>query len=336
MLKICFSTDGGLGLGMGHVQQSVTLAKELRAARPDGSISFLTKSDLPVIRMIQEAGFEVTRLDDDQAILQRLTALAPNTIVFDKLDVAEDLARDIREKLAAKLIIFTNLTAANKHAHVAVTADIGSQFKNVTYTDHETGTRYYYGPKYWVLRRDFYEYQRLEKPPPKETRSVLLIFGGSDPANVTSVVLDVLLDLSDARRIDMVLGAHFGHDEAVRRVLASHPAKAGTVTLHRNIKNVAELMYKADLTIASPGLSAFEALRVGTPVIVVPQDALQRDTYRGFMRMVTREDVGELGGMIARSEFTYPREDAIRAMEIGEGIPELLDEILKPVEREQA
>lgn len=324
-------------MGMGHVQQSTTLARELRTK---ADVCFLTKSDDTVLTAIRESGFEATRLQSDAEILQHLTKLNPDVIVFDKINVEEKLARDIKRTLKAGLVIFTNLTGANKYADVAVlqrsadlTADIGNRFKNVAYTDNDTNTLYYYGPKYWVLRPEFYEYKSKGKVSSCKPEHILLTFGGSDPSNLTSAVLDELLGLDRMLWIDVILGAHFGHDDSVKHVLERHPRKRANVTVHRNIKNVADLMYKADLTVTSPGLSMFEALCVGTPIIVIPQDALQRDTYRGFMHILERDEISKLGGMIERAEFTYPHEEHIAMMKIGEGVSELVEVILRSVKR---
>jgi spore coat polysaccharide biosynthesis predicted glycosyltransferase SpsG len=317
-------------MGMGHVQQATTFAKELRA---EADITFLTKSDDAVLTAIRESGFPATGLGSDAEILHHLTSLDPDIVVFDKIDVDEKLARAIKLTLKASLVIFTNLTEANSHADIAVTADIGSRFENVSYTNEQTNTRYFYGPKYWVLRPEFHDYKEKAKAYSGKPKQILLIFGGSDPSNLTSAVLEELLGMDEVPLVDVILGVHFGHDEFVDRILARFPAKRARITVHRNVRNVAALMYRADLTVASPGLSAFEALRVGTPVIVMPHDDLQRDTYRGFMRMLERKEVAKLGGMIERAEFTYPHEDHIATMEIGEGVQELRDAILRSVKR---
>lgn len=324
-------------MGMGHVQQSTTLARELRAK---ADVCFLTKSDDTVLTAIRESGFEATGLRNDAEILQHLTTLNPDIIVFDKIDVEEKLARDIKNALKARLVIFTNLTGANKYADVAVlqratdlTADIGSRFKNVAYTDNDTNTLYYYGPKYWVLRPEFYEYKSKCKVSSRKPEHILLTFGGSDPSNLTSAVLEELLGMDRTLWIDVILGAHFGYDDSVSLAFERYPGKRANVTVHRNIKNVADLMYKADLTVTSAGLSMLEALCVGTPVIVMPHDSLQRDTYRGFMRMLERDEISKLGGMIERAEFTYPHEEHIAMMKIGEGVSELVEVILRSVKR---
>jgi len=313
---------------MGHVQQSTTFAKLLR---DKADISFLTKSDDTTLRIIRESGFAAKQLPSDVAILHELKVLNPDIVIFDKLDVDESLARDINGTLDASLVIFTNLTGANKYADIAVTADIGSRFENVSYVDDKTKTLYYYGPKYWILRPEFYEYHNKGKARSRRVENVLLMFGGSDPLNLTSAALQELLGLDRSLHIDVILGAQFKREADVQSILRRSSDKRKSVTIHRNIKNVAELMFRADLVIGSPGLSVFEALCVGTPVIVMPQDALQRDTYDGFMRMIEKDEAGKLGGMIERADFTYPDDAHIVRMEIGQGVDELVNVILGSV-----
>ena len=329
-VKICFITDGGLQAGMGHVQQSTTFARELRA---NADITFLTKSDETVLAAIREAEFRATGLRSDAEIFHHLEALNPAIVIFDKLDVEERLAGDIKRALQASLVIFTNLTEANKYADIAVTAGIGSDLKNVTYTDKATNTRYYYGPRYWVLRREFYEFKRMGKTPSRKPERILLIFGGSDPLNLTSVVLEKLLNIDQAFLIDVILGAHFSHDEFLNQILGRYSSKRPNVAIHRNIQRVAELMYKADLAIASPGLSMYEALCVGTPVIVMPQNEMQR-TYQQFMKILERDNVEKLADMIDRADFIFPHDSLIAQMEIGEGVHELIDVIMQSTKNE--
>jgi spore coat polysaccharide biosynthesis predicted glycosyltransferase SpsG len=315
---------------MGHVQQSTTFADVLR---DKGEISFLTKSDEVVAAEIGKAGFGVTRLPSDAEIFRHLTELDPDITIFDKIDVSEQLARNIKDRLRTSISIFTNLTAANRYADVAVTAGIGSQFRNISYTDAETGTRYYFGPKYWILRPQFYEYKKRRKTPPRGTDRIVFLFGGSDPANLTCTALAEFLGWSRPFKIDVIIGALYSHEVALRELLFRHPEKSTGVVIHKNITNVAELMYKSDLAIVSPGLSTFESLIVGTPVLVIPQNEMQRDVFRGFMSMVEQDQIAGIRDKIAHGEFTYPQEENVRMMEIGEGVDELRDVILNSVRR---
>ena len=332
--RICVITDGGQQMGMGHVQQSTTLAKALRGT---ADVFFVTKSDEQVVATIREAGFEVDAFTDDEQIFTLLRAAPPDVVLFDKIDVGVDLARQIRADLPSRLVIFTNLTAANAYAHMVVlqrAAELGTdperRFRNEAFTDSSSGTRYFYGPRYWVLRPEFHAYRQLGKRPRRPPQRILLAFGGSDPTNLTSAVLDRLLSGETHYEIDAILGRHFPHQNAVERVLERHPARRQTVTLHRNVSNVAELMHATDLAITAAGMSMFEALCVGTPVIVIPQDALQRDTYRGVIRLLEIDDLVKLGDIIEQGDFTNPDDALIAAMMIGEGLHQLIDSIITP------
>ena len=66
---------------------------------------------------------------------------------------------------------------------------------------------------------------------------------------------------------------------------------------------MAELMYKADLAITAAGMTMFEALCVGTPVIAIPQDQLQKDTYQGVVRMLEIDCLSKLEKMIGTPIF---------------------------------
>ena len=153
MLKICFITDGGGAYGLGHVQQSTTFAQELAKV---AKINFITKSDSTIVSLINKCGFIVFQEKNDEQIYLSLATQDPDIIIFDKIDVSEQLVRSLRESLKAKIVIFTNLSEANKYADIAVLADIGSSFENQHVLDRETGTRCFYGPKYWVLRPEFH------------------------------------------------------------------------------------------------------------------------------------------------------------------------------------
>lgn len=330
-LTICFVVDGGVQIGMGHIQQSITLANRLQVA----TTFFITKSDEMVLRFIREAGFNAARFQDDIEIFECLKSLNPDIIIFDKIDVDEKLAKKIRAELVSRLIIFTNLTGANQHAHIAVLprsenlyVDPISRFKNISYINQITLTHYFFGPKYWILRPEFFEYKKLKKITPKTIEHILVAFGGSDPTNLTCQVLERLLNMNFLYKIDIVLGQKFCFHNEVSTILNKFIDKKENISLHSNIKNMAELLYGANLVITAAGMTMFEALCVGTSVIVIPQDQLQKDTYQGVVRMLEIDCLGDLERMIGDLDFSYSDDPGIMEMNIGEGLQELVDVIL--------
>lgn len=324
-MKIAFITDGGLELGMGHVVQSLSLAKRF-SGKVD--IQFITKSSETIIKKINDSGFYAVHFNTDNEIYNYLKTNEPDIIIFDKLDVNEEFAKRIRYELSSKLVIFTNITSANKFAHIAVTADIGSEFENIKFADNETKTLYFYGPKYWILREEFYKIKNDENTYLDPIRRILLIFGGSDPSNITTSVLKLFFDNNTDYNIDVILGASYGYIDEINNII-NHKEHSNNITIYQNVDNVAQLMYQADLVIASPGLSCFESLCVGTPVVVIPQNELQKETYDGFFSIIGIDEIDQLLKIIEKRKFTYPESEFVKNLEIGNGINEIVDEILK-------
>ncbi|NLV17264.1 MAG: hypothetical protein GXY50_08670 [Syntrophomonadaceae bacterium] len=326
--KIVYIVDGGIKTGLGHVYQSITFAKTLMQV---AEICFLTKSDEIVVTKIKDAGFKISKVYIDSEILDFLRTNKPDIVIIDYIDVAEDLAKYIKKNIQTRLVIFTNLTDANRHADIVVTADIGSNFKNVRFRDKQTNTLYFYGPKYWVLREQFHKLHRQNKPIPKTTDIILVIFGGSDPSNLTTLVVKKLINLPKYIKIDVVIGASFGNHDALNQLLLEYDLANRDITIYKDVPYVAELMYKADLVIASPGLSAFEALHVGTPIIVIPHDLLQKETYQGYFKVIDKDEIEILLDCIMNRDFTYPSHQNIIDMNIAGGTEELIQVIIGDV-----
>ena len=285
-MKIAFVVEGGLEMGMGHISRSITLAEELGDRT---GTCFLTKSDETVVNQITNAGFRTFKLDNDKEVVKLLQEVRPSIVIIDKLDVEEDFAGKLKDCLNTKVVIFANLTAANRYADIVINAVTGSKLKNRKFLDENTDTLYFFGPRYYVLREEFYEFKKKGETLGDKVEKIVLIFGGSDPSNLTPIVLNELLGLSSDFKIDVILGVHFVHFDKLNQVLEEYQAKKESVNVHRDIGNVAELMYKADLVIASPGASLFEALCVGTPVIAIYQNSFQENSFGGALPILKKQ-----------------------------------------------
>ncbi len=328
-MKIAIVTDGNNTVGMGHVYQSLTLANELsKKIDLQSKLFFITKSDSAVVNQLSKSGYDVHQYPNDNSILNALKNEKPDRIIFDKLNVDPVLAKKIKETIDARLIIFTNLTAANQYADVTILADIGSNFKNIYDKNKMTGKVQFWGPKYWLLRPEFYEYHKKKKDQSRRIEKIMLIFGGADSSNITSIVLHELLRMDLAFKITVTLGAAFAHHEELNSIMSGNRFTRSTVQIVENITNVAEIMYESDIVFASPGLSFFEALLVGTPVLGFHQNELQRDTYKGYLTTVDKRELSQLFTIIENKSFIFSNDPFIESMEIGKGKDEIIREIL--------
>jgi spore coat polysaccharide biosynthesis predicted glycosyltransferase SpsG len=328
-MKIAIITDGNNTLGMGHVYQSIVLAGLLLQKNISvNNIIFLTKSKENVLNLIRESGFMVNQYSDDDEIFNALSNENPDRIIFDKLDVSPMLALRIKKNLTGVLIIFTNLTKANEYADITVLARIGSNYKNVVNKDDITKIEYV-GPKFWLLRPEFYILKEKKKVLNDEIKEIMLIFGGSDPANLSSAVLNELLQLDSCFNILLVLGNAFEHNQELNAVVDKNKSSGSKLTIVKNITNVGESMYKSDIVITSPGLSFFEALAIGIPVIVFHQNEQHMNEFDDIIPTLSIAEVHNLRSIINNKSFLYPDDPIIASLEIGDGKDEIINEILK-------
>lgn len=328
-MKIAIITDGSSALGMGHVYQSITLANDLsKKIDINSNIIFLTKSEQNVVNQLSEAGFKVNQYPDDSSIFNSLIKERPHRILFDKLDVSPSLAKQIKDTIPSKLIILTNLTDANKYADITVLADIGSNFKNICEKDPLSGKTHFFGPKYWIMRPEFFEYSMKPKKSFSNVKKIMLIFGGSDQANFTSDVLNILLCMEKKFEILVVIGAAFKHKDKLDAVIKENINTQSSFEIFYNLKTVAKAMHESDVVFASPGLSFFEALAVGTPVLGFHQNELQRDVYKGYLTTLDKTELFKLPLIIENKAFFYPDNPFIESMQIAQGKNEIIDAIL--------
>ncbi len=326
-MKIDIITDGNNQLGLGHIYQTLTLIDYLLEQDSTLDINLYTKSEPSVISLLKRSGCEVTYCSSDREILDLLVQRQAERIIFDKLDVSTELARNIKQLLTAKLFIFTNLTEANNYADVTLLADIGSNFKNIYKKDARSGKVEFFGPKYWILRPEFYRYRLAKKTPLGDVRKIMLIFGGSDPSNFSSAVLMEILKMTMSFQVTLVIGSSFAHTAELERVINGNQSNSD-VSVYQNISNVAEMMSLHDVVFASPGLSFFESIVIGTPVVGFHQNELQKKAYQNVFPTLGKKDIKNISKILVNKNFIFSDNCAIKRMAIGEGKNEILQEIL--------
>lgn len=137
----------------------------------------------------------------------------------------------------------------------------------------------YNGSRYAVLRSEFLngDYQIRER-----ANRVMVMFGGTDPANLTDLAAAALRSIAD--------------EDGGHRLLS------GIDIVHPGDKAaVAERMHQADLLITSGGRTVFEAAAVGIPTIVLCQN--MRETTHSHLG-VGNLDLG-LGTLVDPTTLAY-------------------------------
>ena len=323
IINIAFLTEGSSKIGMGHVYRSITFAKEMMEILGVKAY-FLTKSNLNVVKTIENENFNVIKLNDDDEIVDILEELNINLTIIDNLNFKESILSQIKDKLDIKVMMVDNLTPKNDEYADVVLSLVRSNFKNIDCYNKTINTRYYCGPKYLILRDEFDSFKNKKDLKP-EIEDILLIFGGSDPSNHTSNVLE---KLNNNIRVNIVLGPEFKHFDELDKVNKKIQNK--NVIIHKEPGNIPELMYNADLVITSPGLSMFEAAYVGSPVLAISQNDLQNHYYAplNYKYLLPKSDLDRIEYYLEELSSLERRKDTLRffnELDVGNGKVEVFN-----------
>jgi spore coat polysaccharide biosynthesis predicted glycosyltransferase SpsG/CMP-N-acetylneuraminic acid synthetase len=285
--RVLFRVDGGAALGMGHVYRSLAIADALRASSR-AEIAFLMSADhTEGLLTVSRHGYPVRVVAGrgHETGLEHIRDFAPAILINDlpAIDSAYLTALSHLGATTVNLVdTLTDLESTDHLAQVIVSA---------MHHDRETPEGFYGGPAYAILREQF---RGRSKEVRDEPRLVLLTFGGSDPQGLTLKAARALQALPQGVKLMAVAGPAFSYR---RDFAALEPTLSRRVPLI-NEAAIADLMLDADVVVGSGGMSVYEIAALGTPGIVLGQNAREDQRMREFARYGTIEYLG-LGPEVA-------------------------------------
>ncbi len=281
--RILFRVDGSKVMGMGHVYRSLAIAEALREGSR-AEISFLMSADHSEgIATISKSGYPVRvfRAGGLDSILDSIRDFAPSVVINDLPLVEETYLRSLGRLGTVTINLVDTLDDLERVSRDA-------QFViSVMNEDRETPEGFYGGPAFAILRRHFQGRERAFRDKPAK---ILLSFGGADPQALTVKVARALAPLAREVEIVSVAGPAFPHTavfEALQRTLGANLPLVKGVEVQ-----IADLMLDADLVLCSGGMSVYEIAALGTPGVVLAQNAREDRRMREFSRFGTIEYLG--------------------------------------------
>ncbi|MBL0059186.1 MAG: UDP-2,4-diacetamido-2,4,6-trideoxy-beta-L-altropyranose hydrolase [Elusimicrobia bacterium] len=176
--------------------------------------------------------------------------------------------REILQKSGFRVLWVDDLgSSENCFSDIVVNQNLHA--KPNLYPRREARPRLMLGSRYALLRNEFSAFQRRSARH-STVKRILVSGGGTDPKNITRTVLKALANVPAPRfEIDVLLGG--GYRKAWS--LAGWARRAGVhrVHVHKNPRNIAFLMSRADLGILAAGSTCLEIARLGLPAILVAQ-----------------------------------------------------------------
>lgn len=256
--KIILRTDGEETLGMGHIYRCLSLAYHLTGHK----VLFVTRKDAKLgVERIEASHFPYRLMESDEDFFRIVEEEKPDIVVNDILNTEASYIERLKG-MVPRVVNYEDRGTG---------ADIADAVINALYLDKNQHNRYN-GFKYFFLRDEFLTAN--PKTFSDEVKNVLVMFGGSDPCNLTKKAYTALQNISEEfpnMEFHIITGYGYRFKNEIKDD-AEH-----NIFIHNDVKRVTTLMQEADLAITSQGRTIYELAAMGVPSVVLAQNTREME-----------------------------------------------------------
>jgi UDP-2,4-diacetamido-2,4,6-trideoxy-beta-L-altropyranose hydrolase len=285
--------DASIAMGTGHVMRCLALAQAWQDV--NGDVVFaMAESTAAIARRLQDEGIEIARLecrpgsaDDAEEIASTCQRQCAEWIVVDGYHFDLEYQQRLKDAGLKLLLIDDSGQVGPYIADVVLNQNVHAA--KVSYRNRATDTRLLLGPRYALLRREFRSWCKHQRPVARIARNLLITMGGSDPQNVTAIVLTALRLLKIRElKIKVVVGGSNPHVARLRDLISRLP----NAHLQTDVTKMAELVAWADLAITAGGGTCYELALMGTPMLLFTMAENHAATCRALEQLGAGVHVG--------------------------------------------
>jgi len=255
-MEVVFVTDGGSKSGMGHITRCQSLSSAFKERNL--KCRFIINGDATIQESFKKYNWNENLT---QLILDIKNA---DIVVLDSLSANINVIEEITK--IARVPVFVD-DYRRLHYRRGVVID-WTPFVEDEYKLSNSECTYLLGCNYISLRDAF-----LNIPDKKINQQVVEIaitMGGSDPRNICSKLLDLLLSqLPNSIIKTVVVGQNFAIENVNELKRLAENNFSVKLEYDCDSGKMAELFLKADIVISAGGQTLYELARIGTPTIAI-------------------------------------------------------------------
>jgi UDP-2,4-diacetamido-2,4,6-trideoxy-beta-L-altropyranose hydrolase len=281
--------DASLAIGTGHVMRCLALAQAWRDAGED-AIFAMAEATLAVEDRLRGEGFEVARTavgvgsaDDAEETSRLAREHGASWAVVDGYRFGAEF--QARLKNSSLKVLFIDDYGHARHYSADLVLNQNAHAREAFYPSRDASTRLLLGPRFAMLRHEFTSWRGWKREIPAVARRVLVTMGGSDPDNVTELVVNAILK-AGGFEATIVAGGSNPHLARLREFAGQSDS---TVRLVENASNMPELIARADVAVAGAGTTSWEMCFLGLPALLI----VLADNQEGVA-----EELGKNGVMV--------------------------------------
>ncbi|MFC1866661.1 PseG/SpsG family protein [Thermodesulfobacteriota bacterium] len=258
--------DGGISLGIGHLQRSVVLNAELKS---EFNVSYYIREDDTGYDYLENAGLKTFRIpagrderEEAEILLSGNSKISAPIVLLDILDTSKSYMAALK-RYCSKIVTFENMGPGASMAELVINAIVeGPESKDFVLN----GTRYLKGARHKVLSPDFninYSTKKKDKNP-----RIIVTLGGGDLAGILPKVLRAIADTKKDINVTAIAGPAYQGFETLKRDVRGLSLK---IDLRKEVSNMAKELSGVDIAITAGGGTLYEIAFMGVPGIVTCQ-----------------------------------------------------------------
>ena len=257
-MNFLFRVDGDRRMGLGHVMRCRALAEALIAAG-DNCVFVCAGLEPSLAAALRDTGIAVEAIDiesDHEAAvtLDLATKLRANGLIVDGYHFSAPWRAALR-RAGVPVLAFADGPFRPDHADLLIDA------ASPTSPD----PNHLFGPDYVLLRRELVEAARLPPLPMEQRQTILVTFGGSDPAGLTLPTVTALHRLLPEVTLRVVIG---GAAADGQRVAAAALALGPKIEVRIAPSRMGHLMREAGLAVSAAGGTVGELAALAVPLVL--------------------------------------------------------------------
>lgn len=269
---LCIRADASPSMGIGHVMRCLALGQAWQDR--GGMVTVVTAPGQPALqsRFVRE-GFAVHELKAlpgtvADAVETLATAVAASWLVVDGYQFRTDYLLALKAGKSRVLAVDDLGTIDLEPADLVLNQNM--QAAADLYAGHVAASRLLLGSSFALLRREFLQERgRAAAPRDGAARNVVITLGGSDPANVSGRVLELLGSVRDLRlQVTVIVGPANPHLPSLQAT-AARLQPAHDVTLVPDPPDLPAVLARADVAVSAAGSSCWELACLKVPMLLI-------------------------------------------------------------------
>lgn len=254
--------------GYGNFRRCLYVAESLR--KHNVEVLFIIDFNKTIVSILQNKKFNFTYnkshgqlVNDSKFISSFLTEHDISNIIIDMRERGENISKSL-SKYHYKQFFFDDAWCKNVYADILFN---GTNVKDYhKYVKKNKNTKLFLNTKYWIVAEEFSKFRKkLDDIKQKQKYNVIISMGGSDPNNLTSVILKSIQNISSVKII-VVTGPLFSHMSELQKIIKS----TTDVKLIQSSDKLWKEFSCADIAICNGGNTLFELAAMSIPTLSIP------------------------------------------------------------------